>query len=267
MKNILLLVHDDEGQEARLQVALDVTRAVGGHLACLDVSVMPVLMDDYISAAGTAMLLDDEHEREKANREKIEARLAKEQVLWDWTDTTGLIAPRLTEASALADLIVINRRLDAFPLPDMEAVAGELLVKSRKPILAVPDSARGLNVCGRVMVCWDGSVAATNALRAAVPLLQLAESVILFEVDDGSIETPAEEAATYLSRHGIEPVIVRRTLPDGKPADAILDEVRRRPIDYVVMGGFSHRRFTEALLGGVTRALLAHSPVPLFLAH
>ena len=27
MKNVLLLVHDDQGQEARLQAALDLTRA------------------------------------------------------------------------------------------------------------------------------------------------------------------------------------------------------------------------------------------------
>ena len=36
MKNILLLVHDDHGQEARLQAALDITRAVEGHLTCVD---------------------------------------------------------------------------------------------------------------------------------------------------------------------------------------------------------------------------------------
>jgi hypothetical protein len=29
MKSVLLLVHDDAGQEARLQAALDVVRAIG----------------------------------------------------------------------------------------------------------------------------------------------------------------------------------------------------------------------------------------------
>lgn len=36
---------------------------------------------------------------------------------------------------------------------------------------------------------------------------------------------------------------------------------------YLVMGGFSHSRFREALFGGVTRRMLAESPIPLFLAH
>jgi len=35
----------------------------------------------------------------------------------------------------------------------------------------------------------------------------------------------------------------------------------------VVMGGFGHRRFVETLLGGVTRTMLAKSPIPVFLAH
>jgi nucleotide-binding universal stress UspA family protein len=33
------------------------------------------------------------------------------------------------------------------------------------------------------------------------------------------------------------------------------------------MGGFGHSRFTEAVLGGVTRRMLRECPVPLFLAH
>src|SRR6478609_4988629 len=79
MENILLLVHQDTGQEARLQAALDVTRAVKGHLTCADVSVMPILADDYVGSMGTAMLLEDERTREAENRVAIEARLAGEQ--------------------------------------------------------------------------------------------------------------------------------------------------------------------------------------------
>ena len=267
MKNILLLVHDDAGQEARFQVALDVVRAVEGHLSCLDVSVMPMVMDDYVASAGQAMLLEDERTREAANRKALEARLAREQVSWDWTDATGAMAPLLSEASHLADLIVVNRKLDTLPEPDMQKVAGDVVLSSGKPILAVPDAACGLDVCGRALVCWDGSTAAMAALRAAIPLLALAREVVLLEIDDGSIGTPAEEAATYLSRHGISATIVQRHVRTRAPADVILEEIGDRHADYVVMGGFGHFRLTEALFGGVTRILLTESPVPLLLAH
>jgi nucleotide-binding universal stress UspA family protein len=267
MKNILLIVHDDAGQEARLQAALDVTRAVNGHLTCLDVSIMPVLIGDYYSGAGEAMLLADERAREATNRERLEARLAHEDVSWDWIDVTGNLAPCVTEAAGMADLIVTNRKLDDFPLPDMRAAAGEIIVKSGRPLLAVPDSLKSFDPSGRALVAWDGSPCATAALHAAVPLLQLSKSVILFEVEDGSISAPADEAAAYLSRHGIHAAIRREDCHDRKASDILLDQAHHGHVAYVVMGGFGHRRFVEALFGGVTRKMLSESPIPVFMAH
>lgn len=46
MKTLLLLVHDDAGQEARLQAALDLTRALDGHLTCVDIAPIPVFAGD-----------------------------------------------------------------------------------------------------------------------------------------------------------------------------------------------------------------------------
>ena len=267
MKTILMLVHDDAGQEARFQVALDVTRALEGHLKCLDVSVMPVLVGDFYSGAGEAMLLADEREREGENRTTLEARLATEGLPWDWTDVTGQLAPELEAASAFADLIVVNRALDDFPLPNMRGVAGDILLRSGKPILAVPQDVRGIDLFGHALICWDGSACASAALRAAVPLLKLAGSVTLLEVVEDGKPSTAEDAAEFLSRHDVHPQIHRRH-PLTREADkVILDEIGFVGADYVVMGGFSHLRFTEALFGGVTRTMLSHAPVPLFLAH
>ena len=63
MKNILLLVHEDAGQEARLQTALSLTRAVNGHLKCLDVVVLPELAGDPYMATSTALLFEHEQNR------------------------------------------------------------------------------------------------------------------------------------------------------------------------------------------------------------
>jgi len=265
MKTILLLVHDDEGQEARLQASLDVARAIDGHLKCLDVAVMPVFVGDFYSGAGEAMLLADERRQEADNRVRIEVRLAKEDVPWDWTDTTGALAPALEEAALLADLIVVNRALD-FPIPDMRGVAGDLLIRSGKPILAVPQESRGFDPRGHVLICWDGSPCATAAMRAAVPLLKLAGTVMLLEIGEDGVSSSAEDAAEYLSRHEVHAVIERRPSVAHK-ADMILDQIAQERADYVVMGGFSHLRLQEALFGGVTRTMLGKCPVPIFMAH
>lgn len=75
MKNILLLAHDDEGQEARLQVALDVTRSLSGHRTCLDVIVPPVVISDFYIGGGEAAVLDDARRQEEANLARLRARL------------------------------------------------------------------------------------------------------------------------------------------------------------------------------------------------
>ncbi len=266
MKNVLLLVHDDDGQAARLQVALDLVRAVEGHLTCLDVIVYPMLPgeNDY---GAVGILLEDEHDTETKNRATLEKRLALEGLPWNWVERTGSLAGCLTNAAAFADLIVVNRELDGSLAPDMRRVAGDVLLDSGKPLLAVPQAVHSLNLGGHAFVAWDGSRASIDALRAAVPLLKLAARVTILEIEDGSVSVPGEEAATYLSRYGViaelEPT--RPQLTDA--ASEILREIDHHKPDYLVMGGFGHSRLHEALLGGVTRRMLTECPIPLFLMH
>lgn len=267
MKNILVLIHDDAGQEARFQAALDVTRAIEGHLTCLDVSLVRVFPGDGMGGDAAVMMLEYERQAEAANKARLEQRLAVEGVPWDWIDTTGFLESCLERAASVCDLIVVSRHCDAFPSPDMDRAAAALVVKAGKPILAVPETATGLNLSGTALVAWDGSRAASTALAAAVPLLKLADCVTIMEVEDGSLGAPAEEAAAYLSRHGATPQIVRVS-SGGEPASSvILARANNGRYAYLVMGGFGHSRFVEALFGGVTRRMLIESPIPLFLAH
>ncbi|PBN42916.1 hypothetical protein [Sphingobium sp. D43FB] len=100
MKNVLLLVHEDVGQEARLQAALDLTRALDGHLICLDVAVLPVLAADPYSGDGSAILLQEERDRESRNRARIEERLGKEDVSWDMAAVVGDLASSRPSSAA-----------------------------------------------------------------------------------------------------------------------------------------------------------------------
>ena len=266
MKNIFVLVHDDVGQEARLQSALDLVRAVGGHITCIDVVQMPVMVGDVYGFGGQAVILEQEREQEAENRARVEARLIREGVSWSWVETVGDMAPAVTGLSDLADIIVLNRKLERAQGPDMQGIAAAVMLGSHKPILAVPDSSRGCNVGGSALIAWDGSPESSTALRAAVPLLALAEKVTILEVDDGSVLVPASEAAVYLSRHDIRAEVM--LAPAGGDVSAVLlERCRTLKADWLVMGGYGHGRVTEALFGGITRTMLSVCPVPLLLAH
>lgn len=267
MKNILVLIHDDGGQEARLQAALDAARALEGHLTCAHVIELAPVVGDAFGMSGSVMMLEIGRETEAENRARVERRLASEDVPFDWVEITANLEAGIDEAADLADLIVVNSQLPTIFQPRVGKLAERLATRAGRPILAVPN-AEGFRPADPVMIAWDGSDPASAAVRAAVPLLSLSRSVTICEIDDGSVESPAEAPAAYLSRHGIKAEVLREKVPDGDFVEPILlSKVESGRFSWAVMGAFSHSRFREALLGGVTRRLLKESPIPLLIAH
>lgn len=267
MKNILLFVHDDAGQSARLQAALDVTRALSGHLTCVDVTEIPMVYADAYAGAALAKCLADEDAREGRNRERLERRLASEDVCWSWHDYTGTFVDAILDAAGMADLIVLNRKLDAAPVPDMRRLTTDIIVSVRKPVLAVPDGLAEFPVGGRALIAWDGSAAVTATVRACIPLLSLSSSVRLFCAESYRGETDLNAAASYLSRHGIHAEIQRVYDEQRAVADIIMSECELWRADWCLMGGYGHGRLREELFGGVTRRMLGESRAPLVLCH
>ncbi|SDD87097.1 Nucleotide-binding universal stress protein, UspA family [Sphingomonas sp. YR710] len=267
MKNVLLLIHDDAGEEARLQAALDITRAVSGHLTCLDIVQLPLLVGaDYMLADAEVALLASVREREAENRGRIMARLKVEDVAWDWADATGDIAGLLKAEASLTDIIVLNTAFADHVPPDMRAIVSDVVMRAGKPVLAVPQEAHGFDVRGQALIAWNGAPAIAETLRTTIPLLALATGVTIVEI--GQTEgPPAEEAATYLSRHGIHARIDREVPLEWTVGDALLATCRDRLPAYCVIGAYGHSRLRERMIGGVTRRMLAESPVPVVLGH
>jgi nucleotide-binding universal stress UspA family protein len=262
MKNVLLLVHDDTGQEARFQAALDLVRALSGHLICVDVAIAPTASIGAYGDGG-AMLYAAEREQEAQNRKDLEARLRNEGVSWNWIDVGATLSEGVLSAAGLADIIVLNSGNESFP--DMRQVASEILMQARKPVLAVPSKLEKLAL-GRALIAWDGRAACAMTLRASTPLLALAEEVEIFTIEEGGHRTAPEEAAQYLSRHGIHATVHKVEEGEDNIADRIEAEGYRFKADYIVMGAYGRGRLIE-IFGGVTRRLLAGETMPLILGH
>lgn len=266
MKNILLFAHDDAGQDARLRVALDVTRTLGGHLVCLDVTLEPRLLDDYVSNAGGAALVGTEVRAEQRNRHRLAQRLADEAIDAELIEAAGYPCDAIADASALADLVVVSTTVEDARFADLRTVAEDMLARAERPVLAVPPTLDAFDATGPALIAWDGSRQAEAALTAAIPLLRHARKVELLHIVDGSLRIPVEDAARYLSRHGIGATIRNEPAGRDKPGPILRLEARWTHAAYVVMGAFGHHRVAEFLFGGTTHTMLAHSHVPLFLA-
>lgn len=260
MKNVLLVAHDDGGQEARLQAALDLTRGLQGHLTCVDVARIPILTGDWYGSTD-ALLLADEREKEANNRVVIEERLTREDVPWTWFDYTGDdVTECVRSAAIIADIAVVNRAFG-------ELSAGTIAIKSGKPLVVVPDETRSLGVAESALIAWDGSTPVEMTMQACIPLLKLASDVRILTVDDGSDRAPPETAAVYLSRHDIHANIHR---VKGRHRDVealVMEECAELRSAYCLMGAYGHGRVTQALFGGVTRGLLRNATFPLIIGH
>ena len=271
MKSILLHVDHDDAMQARLQVALDIARATGGHITCLQAVSYEVFApgDIYGSAIAAAMPVIKEN-AEKL-REQIEADLANEGIPWDWRFLYGIAQQRLIEHSVLADLVILGPSASGEGGRGPSSLVGDIVLRAPVPVLVVPKDAQRFDPAAPALVAWNGSSEAAHALRAAVPLLAAASKVWLVSIAEDErkprFDFPAIEGAQYLSRHGIASELVELPRGEAKIADMLFSAAQIRDCGLMVMGAYGHSRLAELLLGGVTRRMLSDPQMPILLAH
>lgn len=259
MKTILVMVHDDEGMEARLQCALDLARAVEGRLLCLDMMRLPMVVDGFVAPA--TVVVEDE-DRCEALVARLKERLAVESIPHEWARAQGEFDQIIAAHARLVDLVVVNDR-SVESLGDQSDIAGRVAAATSVPVLVVPRGQNSLDLFGKAIVAWDGEAAAGDAVRAAVPLLRFASVVEVVTI--GGAGDP-QEAARYLADHGCR-VEVKEMPRIEAVADQLAEVLRTSGAAWGVMGCYGHSRLREMLFGGATRSLLASAPVPLLVAH
>lgn len=271
MKSILLHVQDDPSLDSRLECALSLARACGGHLTCLHVTPIEayVAFDSFGGVFVMQDVLKALDDQEAALRRKVEADLSNEDVSWDYEQVTGAVANVLVSRAALSDLIVVGRDNHAQAASGTPiSLLGDLLFRARSPLF-IPGSKSGLfDPAAPALIAWDGSYEAANAVRASLGLLRLAPEVRVVRVEDQADEMfPSTRLLEYLSRHGISAELQVEPVGDANVVPLMLSEAERVGAAYLVIGGYSHSRVGEYIFGGVTRELLKDCPVSLVVAH
>lgn len=267
MRSILLHIHDDRCLEARLQVAIDLARCFNAHLTCLQVKpfVFSVPGDFYGSLIAEMLPVMNEHAEKLGSR--LKNRLAQEDVAWEWIHEQGIAHDYLLRHSQLSDLTVVGACDPETGAQGPSHMAAELAIRSRTPVLIVPEMVRSFDVAGPAVVAWNGSREAAHSLKAALPLLARSQSVTLLTVEEGGEEAqdllPPLEGAEYLSRHGINCKLTQLPIQDSSVARAIVGAAQSRKASYLVMGAYGRSRLAEAIFGGVTRDLLSAPPLPI----
>jgi len=178
----------------------------------------------------------------------------------------------LIQQSTYADSLVMSQ---ADPHAHLPGPAAELpqrvLFHSAHPVLIVPCTGRFEHVGDKVLLGWDGSMAATRAITGAMPLLCGAAQVTLAVLNPtrrraAHGEQPGADLALYLARQGVTVEVLVQETELGTGA-ALFLLASQLGADLLVAGCYAHTRWREMILGGTTHALLQAMTLPVLMSH
>jgi len=275
-KDILTPVITLEADEAALVAAGEIARAFDTHATALVVAV------HLASAFADDQRPFSEVLADLARGSRHEAALERAKII-DWLDAAvhdfeirdltveaALERHEVLAHARVTDLVVMARA--ATHTHARRALIEQVLFDAGRPLLLVPGAFKKPRQWARALIGWNAKAQSMRAVSAALPLLKRAEAVAVATVDatpspTGHAQAPGRELAAYLARHGVR-VEVRNIDSMGRTdARALLDEAQGFGADMLVLGAYGHSRAQEFVFGGVTRELMAASPLPLFLVH
>lgn len=268
--NLGLGEHDPAGN-----FAVSVAETFDAHVLSVAFAYEPIIPGTVMGGIPPEFIESQRAESEKNARAAI-ARFEQAAKRAGISTETRMLSASISGASdQLArmgrrfDLVVVGQAERDKPMPE-EIVDEGVLFEAGRPVVFVPFIQKEGLKLGRVMVCWDGSRAATRAIGDAMPFLEKAkqiEVVIVGSKPPKSDEVPGADLGQHLARHGIKVAVKRITSPEIDVASTVLSYAADSSADLIVMGGYGHSRLREFVLGGVTRAILESMTVPVLMSH
>ena len=200
MKSVLLYVNDDDGMESRMDSALAIAQQQGGHLSCIQVTPVSdyAAIDPFGGVYEMNTLFENLAERALEARTQVEARLATENIEWDWSIYDEAVAASIVSCSRLADLVVLSLTdHTSNKVAHPKSLVADVSIHSNTPVLAVPVAASAFDPAGVAMIAWNASPEAAHAVRAAWPLLKMASAVQIVSFDEDH-SFPMADVRRYL---------------------------------------------------------------------
>ena len=279
-KSLLTICADPARAPQTFATAASLAMAQDGHLDALALGVDRAQLG-YSYVGASAIVMQAAQENATADAQAVEAALRKAaaaagpSLRWSSEGAVAMIgglADLIATRSRFADLVVLAKPYGENHGDEEEAIVESAMFQGQAPVLVLPDAPLdATNIGKRVVIAWNQSREALNAVRYALPFLKHADQVWITIIDPpqhGSERSdPGGALCQMLVRHGVRAkvTVLARTMP--RISDVLARHVRDMDADMLVMGAYGHSRFREAILGGATRNMLENADVPVFMAH
>lgn len=278
LKDILVHVDHTRSCKERIRVAVNLAAMHDAHLTAIYVLSKPMI-PGFIEAQLSQEVINAQVKGAEEAAKEVEAlfnqMVTGTNVRSEWRCVEGDMVEQVMLHARYSDLTILGQKdPEGLEAPGADEMPDQILLRSGRPVLIVPYIGTFNTVGTHIMTAWDGSRLATRAINEAIPIMQEAKKVEVLVVDPqdahginkhGAI--PGADMSLHLARHDINAEAEHLASGDLSPGDAILSYAADSSIDLIVMGGYGHRRWREVVLGGVTRHMLQHMTVPVFMTH
>ncbi len=276
-KTIATVFRSKEQDTAHLEAAVAFTASADGHLNVLALGtdrIQPGAFYAGASAIAFRNAMEEALEEAAAADEAAKAILRNSGISYEVTSAVaqvGGIAQIVARRAGLSDLIILPKPYGEGRTYEDVAILESSIFSTRVPVMVLPTGQSVFRKPERIVIAWNQSDEAMQAIRASIPFLKEADAVDIVIIDpphhDPDRSDPGGLLAEMLSRHGVKPeiFILARTLP--RISDVLSRHMTDQNADMLVMGAYGHSRFLEEILGGATRNMLAETKLPVLMAH
>ncbi|WP_088346843.1 MULTISPECIES: universal stress protein [Rhodomicrobium] len=274
IKDVLVRVEAGAADELRLAVAESIALRFGGRVIALFFNVLPLLALPADLEAPNYSVLERLRQARRAGDAReadLRSRLLDLKAPFEihrhdaFPEDVASIAIR--EARTSDCFVTLRPNAEA---EDPEDLVEAILFGGGRHLYVMPGRST-IRLPGHVLIAWNGSREAARAVAEAMPFMGEASRVTVLVIHGAA---PAEDAIVpgsdliaYLAHHGIKAELRPAQRNDQRTGATLIAEAERRGADLIVMGGYSHSRVREWLLGGATRQLLQQTAIPLLIAH
>ncbi len=164
-----------------------------------------------------------------------------------------------------ADYVVLKRPCHRTSEPERQAIHAALFATER-PVLVVPPDVSPAPFGQNVAIAWRDDGRTIKAVLAALRCLRQAQTIhVLAGAREGASKPALPD---ILDEHGIAAEL--HVLPiTGQSVfgEMLLAKAHELACDMLILGAYARHPMRSLILGGVTRHMLAHADLPVFMRH
>jgi Universal stress protein family len=183
-----------------------------------------------------------------------------------WRAGASIDDAGLGSLARVFDVTVVGRPTSSGSGPRMTTLEGGLFESGRPVLIAPPIAPQSLGE--NILISWNQSTEQARVTADALPLLKAAKMVTVLTVEGLMVPGPSgAQCCDWLALHGVN--AREMTIGNGgkKPGEVVLKEAQKLGADLIVKGAYTQSRLRQMIFGGATNHLLAHSTLPVLMAH